>query len=133
LVGDETVTLGEELGTGADGTVFDIPAGFNGKPAVAKEFNIAEKGLVEIETLKEVGQFIASAPQDDAKKTLFAIIKKMEGQKLVGLQNFPPFDRAKEFGICPAFMEQIRERIAEAVVKYSSTSKGIVHEFVLFA
>jgi len=119
------VTLGSTLGTGADGTVFDIPAGFDGQPAVAKAFNIASNGLTEIGNLEKVGQFIAQAPQNDAQKTLFAIIKKEPGQKLVGSPNFPPFDQAKAFGTCPAFMEQIRDRIAEAVVKYAAT--GIVH------
>ena len=125
--------MGEELGTGVSGTVYEIPAGFNSEPAVAKEFNIAEEGLKEIENLKEVGQFLASAPQEDDKKTLFAIMKKMKGQKLVGSVNFPPFEAAKGFKTCPDFMEQIRERIAEAVVKNAGTEKGIVHEFVLFA
>ena len=133
MVGDETVTLGEVLGTGVSGTVYEIPADFDGKRAVAKEFNIAEEGLIEIETLKEVGQFIASAAQKDEKKTLFVIMKRMEGRKLVGSENFPPFEQAKKFGACPSFMEQIRERIAEAVVKNAATEKGIVHEFVLFA
>jgi len=127
-VDGETVTLGEELGTGVGGTVFDIPAGFQGKDAVAKEFNIAEHGLKEIETLKEVEQFIASAQQEDEKKTLYVIMKKVKGQKLLGSANFPPFDEAKKFGVCPAFMEQVREKIADKVVKYASTSKGIVHD-----
>jgi hypothetical protein len=122
------VTLGSTLGTGQEGTVFDIPAGFDGQPAVAKEFNIAINGITEIGNLKKVGQFIAQAPQNDAQKTLFAIIKKEPGQKLVGSPNFPPFDQAKAFGTCPAFMEQIRERIAEAVVKNATT--GIVHAYI---
>ena len=122
------MTLGSTLGTGKEGTVFDISAGFNGQPAVAKQFNIASNGLTEIGNLEKVGQFLAKAEQTDAQKTLFAIIKKEPGQKLVGSPNFPPFDRAKEFGTCPDFMEQIRERIAEAVVKNAAT--GIVHEYV---
>ena len=122
------MTLGSILGEGKDGTVFDIPAGFNGQPAVAKQFPIASKGLTEIGNLEKVGQFIAKAEQNDAQKTLFAIITKEPGQKLVGSPNFPPFDQAKEFKTCPDFMEQIRERIAEAVVKNAAT--GIVHEYV---
>jgi hypothetical protein len=126
------VTLGRILGEGKDGTVFDIPAGFNGQPAVAKQFHIAEKGLEEIEILKKVEQFIAEAQQTDEQKTLFAIIKKMPGQKLKGEPNFPPFDHSKDWGMCPEFMEQIRQRIAEAVVKNAATSNGIVHKFVFF-
>jgi len=121
------VTLGHILGEGVDGTVFDIPAGFDGQPAVAKQFHIAEKGLKEIEILKKVEQYIADAQQTDEKKTLYAIIKKMPGEKLKGETNFPPFDHAKGFGTCTDFMEQIRERIAEAVVRYAKVSNGIVH------
>jgi hypothetical protein len=130
MVGGKTVTLGNVLGEGADGTVFEIPEGFDGQDAVAKEFNIAERGHIEIGILKRVGQFIAEAPQNDEKKTLFAIIKRMPGEKLM---NFRPFHEAKDFGKgpCTDFMEQIREKIAEAVVHYAAISDGIVHKFVL--
>jgi hypothetical protein len=39
------------------------------------------------------------------------------------------FDQAKSFGTCEAFMEELRNRIAEAVVRYADAS-DIVHEYV---
>ncbi|KAF9032151.1 hypothetical protein BDZ89DRAFT_597356 [Hymenopellis radicata] len=123
-------TLGDELGSGESGTVFELSDKVKGYKAVAKEYSHVGKGKIESENLQKVGQLIMDAKQKDG--TVFAIMPDMIDGKRTKLYDWHAYDwyvkkNDNKGPQCKSFMKAVREAIAKKVADIA-ISKHIVHD-----
>ncbi|KAK7443537.1 hypothetical protein VKT23_015710 [Stygiomarasmius scandens] len=115
-------TLGESLGQGAAGEVFDVVEKVESHEAVCKVYNNAAEGLEECKRAKKAEQGIDEEKQADGTLVGFQI--KIPGDKLNEWETWKAYFKDKKVSSttqkqCRDLMQAVREGIADDVVEQS--------------
>ncbi|KAF9048320.1 hypothetical protein BDZ89DRAFT_1126894 [Hymenopellis radicata] len=127
--------LGNELGSGESGTVFELNDKVKGHRAVAKEYSHAGQGREESKTLEKVGQLITDAKQED--DTVFAIMNDMKTggrEKLYDWHLYEWYVRRNDNKgpQCKSFMKAVRKAIAKEVARIADKKKVVHDDFTSY-
>lgn len=125
--------MGDFLGEGDCGKVYDIKGGWSTDPsqdAVAKWLMFKPVGLIELYNTDFIGDRLAWGVDKNSKSPgLWVILKKKNGRYL---KNMPSYQQARDAGkqSCITYMQKIRKRIADESKRWLRMKGAPIHGFV---